>query len=383
MHLIHERWEPMDQYSIVELKLRDFWGDVTVEKFDRFIRRLFMDLFEATSNIRVKEGCISVFWFIPQSLNYKASRLMLLDPFFFKVLGVLHLKVDDEILYEGSKYGCETFGGSLLQAIELQNTKGIEILLATDCNKSCRDSLPIAQIIGIADAQGFNCLYYACLFGHADVVKLLLEAGASPDFAGSEISVTPLCVACEQNQTEVVRELVNGGASPHALHNNAHTPLMVACWEGHDEIVEIMFTKTIFKSTVNHKSKDISQCTALHYACSRGYSSVVSMLLDADADPNEKDDEGKTPLMDACLAGHDNVVDVLLFKHVAIDCNAETKDGCTALYFASMTGNVRIVHKLLVQGANPLLPSNTSTCTPLAVANQQGYYDIVKLLTIK
>ncbi|MFH9087792.1 ankyrin repeat domain-containing protein [Streptomyces sp. NPDC017673] len=66
------------------------------------------------------------------------------------------------------------------------------------------------------DSDGTTPLYVASVQGAAEVARLLLEAGASPDTesrgAGSE--GTPLCAAACWGHTETVRELLSHGADP-------------------------------------------------------------------------------------------------------------------------------------------------------------------------
>ncbi|MER6981591.1 ankyrin repeat domain-containing protein [Streptomyces carpinensis] len=69
---------------------------------------------------------------------------------------------------------------------------------------------------GGGDSDGATPLYLASVQGDAEVVRLLMEAGASPDTessgAGSE--GTPLCAAACWGHTETVRELLTHGADP-------------------------------------------------------------------------------------------------------------------------------------------------------------------------
>ena len=366
-------------YNMIELKLRDFWGKRTIQKFDCFVKQLLLDMYSFICSFTITPGCICVRWLFAKH-NFDTQKLPPLEENFLKVVGVTIFKMNDTIIYEGPNSGCETVEGLFLQAIELNNARGIEMLLAI---ANLPDEILytlVSSVIGITDLAGYTVLYYACIFGHLDVVKLLLESGASPDFVGTENSMTLLVIACEHCQIEIAKLLIEKGASADPHHYKVYTPLMVACSEGLNEIVQLMLSKTSFKSTVNFQHNESKGLTALHFASSRGYSEVVLMLITAGADYELTDYEGLTPLMEACRAGHKNVADIFLFKYddVCGDINASTIDGRTALYFSSMNGHDAIVQKLLAQKAD--FHASNEFFSPLKIANEKGFVKIIHLL---
>lgn len=52
--------------------------------------------------------------------------------------------------------------------------------------------------------------------------------------------------------------------------------------------------------------------TALSWACMKGQKSVVQLLVEADADPNKPDRQGRTPLDLAALNGDAEIVGLIL-----------------------------------------------------------------------
>lgn len=66
------------------------------------------------------------------------------------------------------------------------------------------------------DSDGTTPLYLASVQGAAEVARLLLEAGASPDTESRGVGSdgTPLCAAACWGHTETVRELLAHGADP-------------------------------------------------------------------------------------------------------------------------------------------------------------------------
>ena len=59
---------------------------------------------------------------------------------------------------------------------------------------------------------------------------------------------------------------------------------------------------------------DYDRRTALMVAANKSNASIITMLLDAGADPDLKDSTGSTALLDACKAGNEAAIDILTKK---------------------------------------------------------------------
>lgn len=94
-----------------------------------------------------------------------------------------------------------------------------------------------------ADRYGTTPLYAASVHGAADVVALLLGAGAAPDTeSGHGTEGTPLCAAACWGHTETVRELLAHGADPRLRedHGTGHTPLHWAEIGSHTDTAAVL-----------------------------------------------------------------------------------------------------------------------------------------------
>jgi ankyrin repeat protein len=76
----------------------------------------------------------------------------------------------------------------------------------------------------------------------------------------------------------------------------------------------------------------------------------VRQLLGRGADVNVRDEEGRTPLFSAVLAGSVGLVGLLLESNA--DVNAQDNEGWTALHFAVQEYEPEIARLLIARGAN-------------------------------
>jgi hypothetical protein len=84
------------------------------------------------------------------------------------------------------------------------------------------------------DGRPATPLFYAILSGKPDTCRLLLEYGADPNF--QRFDVFPLLhSALELGDSEIVRVLLEFGASLHSRDDAGHTPLALASAHGHPD----------------------------------------------------------------------------------------------------------------------------------------------------
>lgn len=189
-------------------------------------------------------------------------------------------------------------------------------------------------------------LYIAALKGFTSIAEMLLKHQADPNLENGCDNVTPLYIATVKGYTEIVSLLLKFKAKPNFCDKFNRTPLYIAAEEGHYDIVKV--------------------------------------LLENNGDPNTSSNwfdssrDKKTPIQIASEKGNENIV-TLLLKYKA-DPNIRDKFNKTALYLASAEHHTAIVNILLQHGAKPNIVCFVDNNSPIAIASERGYDDIVKLL---
>ena len=178
----------------------------------------------------------------------------------------------------------------------------------------------------LCSEAGWSALTFAAHKGYDDIVALLLRAGAPVNSRVTEDLSTPLQKACagsKPGHTASVKLLLEAEADVHALNKWRETPLLTAANHGQATAVEALLAH----------GADPCKCTdtgwsPLSIAAYKGHDEVVRMLLEEGA-PTEEDDPTLSALLQAATKGLPDTVDLLL-RHGA-DHTVTTKKGDTAL----------------------------------------------------
>ena len=154
------------------------------------------------------------------------------------------------------------------------------------------------------------------------------------------------------------------------------TPLHLACEQGQAELVELLlhFGVRFDQSTLWNQGN----AHALLIAASGGHTKCVELLLMFGADVHQADMWGNTALFKASCYNFVDCVNLLL-QHGA-DPNVYNKWGALPIQYAAFQGHHHVVSKLLDAGADLTSRGDESTPQTMAGAIGRGHYECVKLL---
>ena len=159
---------------------------------------------------------------------------------------------------------------------------------------------------------------------------------------------TRLAQAAQNHDRSAVQTLLAEKVDVNAAQGDGTTALHWAAFND-----DLDMAKMLIAAAANVKATTrIGAITPLFMACKNGSAAMVSLLLQAGADPNSTDEHDTTALMTAAASGSADAVRVLI-EHGA-DVNA--KDGThgqTALMFAAALNRADAIQVLLAHHADP------------------------------
>ncbi|XP_071181366.1 uncharacterized protein [Mytilus edulis] len=219
---------------------------------------------------------------------------------------------------------------------------------------------------------GSSPLFIACQEGQTEVVQMLINNKADINKC-RDTGLSPLYIACQNGHTEVVQMLINNKADINKCGDTGESPLFIACQNGHTEVVQMFINN---KADIN-KCRDNDGVSPLFIACQEGHTEVVQMLINNKADINKCDNDGASPLYIACYNGHTEVVQMLINNKADINKCRDT--GASSLFIACQEGHTELVQMLINNKADINKCKDTGS-SPLFIACQEGYTELVQML---
>lgn len=238
-----------------------------------------------------------------------------------------------------------------------------------------------------ADINAYHHLEQCTALGFAaeefrpEVVSVLLKAGAKLFFP-EQITSNPMVKAVtrlpkdateREHQLQVLRMLLDAGGDVNSVDDKGRTPLMMAAETNNAEIVDLLLKN---KADPNIKNQDGN--TALHVAAQKGNHSIIQvLLLQGKTDPHILNKTDRTPLQVAVQNKQIDVVKIIL-NNVS-NSPAKEADSTVALMLAAEAGYAPMITPLLASGLN-VNTKDIDGNTPLMLASKNGHISVVVAL---
>ncbi|RAQ49483.1 ankyrin [Aspergillus flavus] len=237
---------------------------------------------------------------------------------------------------------------------------------------------------------GYRPIFWRTQETHEAIARLLVDNGADVNMSGSN-GRTPLSLAAERSNDNIIKMLLEKGAAVEAKDNTGRTPLSWAAESSRNE----NSIRILLERGAEIESKDDAGRTPLSWAAGRckpdaydfcdtsimdapGISdgendmNIIKMLLQAGANVESKDINGRTPLSWAAQGSSEKIPIQVLPK--------EQEEGLVNLGTYTSTREIRDITELLLKAGADLNAKDHHGRTPLRWATDYGNEKVVKLL---
>jgi ankyrin repeat protein len=331
-------------------------------------------------------------------------------------LGYLDLRSSEKLLEEKlANYCAEFWMAHVKQAgetnvktaqvavcfLSAENTAYLNWIQIYDPEHPCKRHNPANSLRTVP-----HPLYYAALFGLANIVELLLERDADANAQGGRFG-DALQAAAGLGHERTVKLLIAHGAHVNALKSPYGSAIQAASGGGYEQVMkhlidagadvnlqggfgsalylaigneDVTMVELLLENGADAKLISHDWQTPLHYASPKGHIGIVKLLLEYGADVSVTDHEGWTPVNLASYCGHLDVIRLLLDK--GADVSIPNQDGLTALLSAASNGHCGITKLLLEHDKQKSVLDFRSTKgrSALFCAAANGHHKVVKLL---
>ena len=374
----------------VTIKVQNVWGKCNMWLVEVLVQTLFcLNSPDECKWFRVLPGSLCVVFMVHEDMLITLMNKCEQKIQFMKLMGVISLDTRNSFLPVSEDNVEYTFEQSLIEATKAGNTEAVKFLvkqLHVDANTKSIEE-PTASLKEEADEwyekddgnfyfkhdAGCTALMIACCNNDTDIVKLLLENSADPNIQ-SNLGFTALIYASCIGGIDCVRMLLDHNADINLKkYSSGSSALFFASYAGNLKLVKILLKQKDVNSNIQRKDG----ATPLYIASQNGHLEIVKRLLKKKVNPNTPCNGGVTPLFIASQNGHLEIVERLLKKKVYP--NTPCDDGATPLFIASQNGHLKIVERLLKKKIYPNTPCDDGA-TPLFIASQNGHLEIVERL---
>ncbi|XP_078073425.1 histone-lysine N-methyltransferase EHMT2-like isoform X7 [Mustelus asterias] len=204
-----------------------------------------------------------------------------------------------------------------------------------------------------------------------------LSAVGLPPGPGREALEKGLVLQQTESSLTLIRLHTQDKASDSGRKKMRFHPRQLYLWAKQGELQKVLLM-LLDDHDPNFQTDQQSRRMPLHAAAQKGYLEICHILLQAGATVDVCDKLQRTPLMEAIMNNHYDVVK-LLAKHGACVFHKEL-DASSCLHHAAKNGSVQMVQFLLATGQVDLNTQDSGGWTPVIWAAEHKHIEIIKLL---
>ncbi|WP_264329360.1 ankyrin repeat domain-containing protein [Wolbachia endosymbiont (group A) of Andrena hattorfiana] len=313
-----------------------------------------VELLNRYSMIKLREGVVNIHRLVQEVTRLKLQENRQEEKTLRKALELINSGdlAKDSKIHVASIWGYASKHGRLIDdfykdtnlhlLVENDDYKAIKNLLAY-IKKKHQDKL--SEIVNAKDGCDIAPLHLAAGNGKLDIVKYLINKGASIDSRDCFYQ-TPLYWAAKSGELDMVKYLVNKGASVDIEDSYGRTALYWAVENENFYIAEYL----IKEKGIDVSARYSNGKTMLHEAIRFAKLDAVRYLIGKGIDIDIKDGYGGAPLHWAAIRGKIDMV--RYFIEQGADVNAKDNDDLTSLHWAVLYANLKVVRCLVEDGSD-------------------------------
>ncbi|XP_034022002.1 protein phosphatase 1 regulatory inhibitor subunit 16B [Thalassophryne amazonica] len=248
----------------------------------------------------------------------------------------------------------------------------------------------------LCNEEGLTALHQCCIDNYEEMVKILLDRGATVNSQDNELW-TPLHAAATCGHAGLVKILIAHGADLLAVNSDGNMPYDLCEDDPTLDIIETaMANRGITQEMINEtrasterrmlgdiqeilkqgeevNKQDCQGATLLHIAAANGYVQAAELLLEGGACIDLSDSDGWQPLHAAACWGQMHVAELLVSHGASLNAKTSLEetpiDLCEEEEFRAMLLDLKHKHDIIMKSQ---LKHKTSLCRRTSSAGSRG-----------
>jgi ankyrin repeat protein len=223
--------------------------------------------------------------------------------------------------------------------------------------------------------SGRTALTFAAGNNNMEVAEYLLQSGADTEIPENYGRTPLLWVARENGNAEMAALLIKYGADVNARDRFGDTPLVLASWRGFSGIVNLLLDSNAEVVITGDNSEEL-----LNYSVEKGLGRLFSKLTEGGIDLKMKSRYGSSLLQSAAQGGSVDIINT--FIEEGYDVKETDIYGWTPLHYAAWKGRTEAAQLLIEKGAN-INAHSLSGLSPFNLSDSKNREETKELLISK